>query len=172
MSWTDEREAEFRELYAEGLAHREIAARMGLTRNASIGKARRLGLKPRIVRKPKPAPWVRLGISERTWQRRQQKFKETGVGRIAAKYRGEKMAEESVEISPEVVNGPLTIIELEAHHCRWPVEVPGEPMLYCGEPKASGRSYCARHCRMAYHTPPRTRPVVYFSNAGGRVAMR
>jgi GcrA cell cycle regulator len=166
MNWSDEREAEFKGYYAEGISHGTIAARMGITRNASIGKAHRLGLEQRAAR-PALKPWVALGISERTWQRHRKKsFPYRGVvvrrRLIPEADRGEKMT----DIAPAVGCGPLTLMDLERHSCRWPVEVPGQPMMYCGDPKASG-SYCARHCRMAY-AKPTTRPVVYFST-GGRV---
>src|SRR5262249_46338057 len=41
--------------------------------------------------------------------------------------------------------------------CRWPLGDPkvGE-ITYCGREIASGRPYCAGHCRMAYR-PPQTR---------------
>ena len=44
MSWTDERVAMLRELWAKGLSASQIAVQLGgVTRNAVIGKAHRLG---------------------------------------------------------------------------------------------------------------------------------
>ena len=168
MNWSDEAEATFRGYYAEGISHGIIAVRMGITRNASIGKAHRLGLEKRAPR-VRQKPWEKLGISERTWQRHRKKsFPYRGVvvrrRLIPEADRGEKMT----EIVTPVGNGPLTIVDLEPHHCRFPVEVLGQPMMYCGDPKASG-SYCARHYRMAHVRAERTRPVVYFSNGWERV---
>jgi GcrA cell cycle regulator len=47
--WTDDRVAVLRRLWADGDTAREIASAIGerVTRNMVIGKARRLGLKPR-----------------------------------------------------------------------------------------------------------------------------
>lgn len=45
----------------------------------------------------------------------------------------------------------VPLIDLENHHCRWPVS--SDPYLACGDPSADvagGVSYCSRHCRMAY----------------------
>ena len=48
MSWTDERVVLLRELWAQGLSASQIAARLGgVSRNAVIGKAHRLGLEGR-----------------------------------------------------------------------------------------------------------------------------
>ena len=46
MNWTEERVAELRRLWAQGLSASQIAKRLGtdITRNAVIGKAHRLGL--------------------------------------------------------------------------------------------------------------------------------
>ena len=48
MAWTDERVELLKKLWAEGLSASQIAGRLGgVTRNAVIGKAHRLGLKGR-----------------------------------------------------------------------------------------------------------------------------
>ncbi|MEM1021747.1 MAG: GcrA family cell cycle regulator [Sphingomonadales bacterium] len=64
MSWTDERIEALRKLWDEGLSASQIAEKLGegVTRNAVIGKAHRLGLKSRpspvkseaAAAKPKP----------------------------------------------------------------------------------------------------------------------
>lgn len=157
MKWSDERETELRGYYADGLVHSEIAARMGITRNATIGKAHRLGLEQRAFRpKPRPKPWEKLGITERTWHRRNQKAagryrKITVSGGLVreAKYGGDQ----ATELAPEKGGRPLTIVELGPHACRWPLSGEGAKMLFCGADKVFGHSYCPRHCEMAYATP-------------------
>jgi GcrA cell cycle regulator len=47
MVWTDERIEQLRELWAEGLTTGEIGKRLGVSKNAVVGKAHRLGLKGR-----------------------------------------------------------------------------------------------------------------------------
>lgn len=48
MTWADARVALLRKLCSEGFTYREIAARLGVTRSAAIGKSGRLGLKQAI----------------------------------------------------------------------------------------------------------------------------
>ncbi|SIS41243.1 GcrA cell cycle regulator [Insolitispirillum peregrinum] len=47
MVWTDERIEQLKELWAEGLTTGEIGKRLGVSKNAVVGKAHRLGLKGR-----------------------------------------------------------------------------------------------------------------------------
>ena len=57
MVWTGERVAELRRLWDEGLSTAEIGRRLGVSKNAVVGKAHRLGLPPRqspIRRAPRP----------------------------------------------------------------------------------------------------------------------
>lgn len=64
--WTDERVEELKRLWGEGLTTGEIGKTLGVSKNAVVGKAHRLGLKARpspIKRtkqaKPKPEPKIR-----------------------------------------------------------------------------------------------------------------
>jgi hypothetical protein len=45
---------------------------------------------------------------------------------------------------------PVLLVDLESHHCRWPVSEPRD-MLFCGRPKQDGSSYCPYHTAKAYH---------------------
>lgn len=53
--WTDDRIAKLKKLWAEGLTTGEIGKRLGVSKNAVVGKAHRLGLKSR------PSPIRRAG---------------------------------------------------------------------------------------------------------------
>lgn len=53
-TWTDERVARLRELVAEGLPYSEIGNRLGVTKNAALGKADRLGLSRSVCVESEP----------------------------------------------------------------------------------------------------------------------
>lgn len=56
MEWTREQIGELSRLWADGLATAEIGRRLGITKNAVVGKVHRLGLPPRqspIKERPK-----------------------------------------------------------------------------------------------------------------------
>jgi GcrA cell cycle regulator len=171
FKWTDERVAEFRDKYALGWSHSQLGAHFGVSRNASIGKAHRLGLQGQAPPR-KPKPWVDVGVSERTWHRRQAKASHRasqGQGGASkdkpAYHRNRSLPAHSfvpvtfgryaTDLEPEAIANPVTLMELQEHHCHWPHDIPGEPMMYCGADSVLGLSYCPRHCRMAYVAPRR-----------------
>ena len=46
---------------------------------------------------------------------------------------------------------PMNSLELNERMCRWPIGHPGEPEFhFCGNPRLTGRPYCAEHCSLAY----------------------
>ena len=47
MAWTEEQIDQLKELWSEGLSTSEIGRKLGVTKNAVVGKALRLGLPPR-----------------------------------------------------------------------------------------------------------------------------
>ncbi|WP_261310215.1 GcrA family cell cycle regulator, partial [Gluconacetobacter entanii] len=47
MEWTEETIARLRDLWQQGLSTAEIGRQLSVTKNAVVGKAHRLGLKPR-----------------------------------------------------------------------------------------------------------------------------
>lgn len=51
---------------------------------------------------------------------------------------------------------PLTLAELEPHHCRWPVSAEGErETLFCAAPASFSSSYCEHHADKAVSDKPR-----------------
>ena len=53
-TWTPERIAELTRLWEEGVTTAEIGRRIGVTKNAVIGKVHRIGLVPRVVKETAP----------------------------------------------------------------------------------------------------------------------
>ena len=53
-TWTPERIASLIELWEEGVTTAEIGRRIGVTKNAVIGKVHRIGLVPRVVKELPP----------------------------------------------------------------------------------------------------------------------
>ena len=53
-TWTAERIADLTRLWEEGVTTAEIGRRIGVTKNAVIGKVHRIGLVPRVVKEAPP----------------------------------------------------------------------------------------------------------------------
>jgi GcrA cell cycle regulator len=136
MSWTDERVAELRALFAESLSAGAIAAKLGgVTRNAVIGKLGRLGLhlSPKVKGRPVGAP--RTPRKRKPWQ-----------PAIIEQF----PSAEAINLPPESATTPVTLMQLTAVTCRWPVSGDGITTLFCGAVPALGYPYCGAHCDCAY----------------------
>ena len=136
--WTDERIAELRELNAQGLSNSKIAAAMNLTRNAVIGKKGRLGITHTHNIHGGGARWPRAPRPKRTTPFRRY------VEKVETHF--------SPAEPPEM--GVLDIMQLEPHHCRFPVDGAGL-FFYCGVPhNNSARPYCPFHHGIMYQPEP------------------
>jgi GcrA cell cycle regulator len=144
MAWTDERITLLRALWTEGLSASQIAERLGgVTRNAVIGKAHRLGLsgRPSPVKTERAAAPAASSPSPRPI---------TVVPTPPA-----VATQATVEADPPIRASLLTITD---RMCKWPHGHPGERDFYfCGRRTNPGQSYCAEHTVRAYQTVPSRR---------------
>jgi GcrA cell cycle regulator len=138
-TWTTERVALLKNRIDSGFSCGQIAREIGVSRNAVIGKANRLGLSrfksagqterpgaPNIAR-PRMATQRRTLLA--LWAKPQFAFAEM----------------------PEVSANRCSLFELQQWHCRWPMGDPtAEDFGFCGNKPVDGVPYCAAHARMAY----------------------
>lgn len=130
--WNEIKIEQLRELWAEGLTAREIAEELGVgfTRGAVIGKAWRLQLEPRPSPLCPPRP------------------KRIPVPRPPPLPPPPSLPREP-SLPPRMRR--LQVVDLEAHHCRWPYGDPHRPGFYfCGADALAGQVYCGNHMRVAF----------------------
>ncbi len=164
-TWTDERIERLKTLWGEGLTASQIAAELGgISRNAVIGKVHRLGLSGRKgIRQPAEA-----AAPERKRRTRRAKPAPAPTvashGNLAHALEASPLPEpelEAVEDTADVVPMArhLTLVELDAFSCRWPIGDPLSPdFRFCGAPTLPGQVYCSACSRKAYQPKPdRTR---------------
>lgn len=124
MAWTDDRVAKLRELWDKGLSASQIAKELaeGVTRNAVIGKAHRMGLASR----PSPV-------------------------KTDPKKKAKKAAEKKAAPKSKIPGGKVSLLELTERMCKWPIGHPGEvDFHFCGKTSAPTFPYCPSHCAEAY----------------------
>jgi GcrA cell cycle regulator len=155
MDWTDDDTQKLRTLWAEGHSTAEIGRRMGVSKNAIVGKAHRLDLPgrpspirrsevgaPRIMRSRQP-PVPRLADMMPLRACRPLAI-EPAAGAPAAR------AEQHPVPMERRLTGPVG-----TQPCCWPVGEPGKPgFRFCPNLALLRRPYCAKHCGDAYRPLP------------------
>lgn len=142
--WSDTQLDLLRKHHAEKCSFSQIAnlifAETGasFSKNACIGKARRIGLEKRRERNKGGRPRV---VAHR---RHRMNRKESLPADTAMLAKFEAIA------SPDHLGIPF--FDLEPGHCRFP-QGDGIAATYCGQPKACDSSYCSYHFSIAYRPP-------------------
>ena len=131
FNWTPENIEQLKELASKALSASKIAAELGVTKNAIIGKARRDGIELQYVIPRRPGSVV-IKRSRH------------------APFRGQSDKSQPLPaFVPEPNSRNLTVLQLRKNDCRWPTS-PDHPMLFCGAVKAEGSSYCPHHHGVAH----------------------
>jgi GcrA cell cycle regulator len=155
-TWTSERVQMLRSYVLAGLSCSQIAAEIGVTRNAVIGKIHRLGLTTGGKPGRRPAALAqRMREAGAQAPRRQSRI--TRIMRaIAASPNVVPFppAEASANAPPVESAQRCSLLELGGGRCRWPLSDPGKADFgFCGNDAIPGLSYCAGHARIAYRLP-------------------
>lgn len=155
--WTDERIETLKQLWDVGLSGSQIAERLGgLSRNAVIGKANRLGLASRekisLGAGVSKAPKARAATTRKA---------APDLKAIAAvKAIIDRPPPQVIETLPLPKSLELSLLEVKDGDCRWPTGEKAD-ITFCGHNIHEGKPYCAYHCRLAYnpraaHQPQKT----------------
>ncbi|MDZ4737158.1 MAG: GcrA family cell cycle regulator [Rhodospirillaceae bacterium] len=147
MQWTDERISLLKQLWGQGMTASQIAERLGgVSRNAVIGKAHRLGLSSR------PSP-IRGGVS--TGPRPARRRSSARLATAAAAPTAPATA--TVPMAPRIeAPAPKPAPRRSAasggsRACMWPLGDPKDQNFhFCEAPAEAGRPYCHAHCTQAY----------------------
>ncbi len=144
MEWTEETISRIRALWSEGHSTAEIGRRMGISKNAVVGKAHRLQLPAR------PSP-IRRGSGEKRVSARATVRRVTGptlpalqsVSRPAPLQPKPPVLLRAVSVQPRPAG--------RVSSCCWPLGEPGKPdFRFCGDPTVPAKPYCDEHASLAY----------------------
>ena len=157
MDWTAEAIDQLRGFWAEGHSTAEIGRRMGISKNAVVGKAHRLNLPAR------PSPIRREAEGEAAPRAVPQPRRQPAASpaptpapmvREAAPLR---RLEASVPVAPAAAPPvpPAMVVRpfprASARTCCWPLGEPGTPdFRFCTGNATPGKPYCAEHASVAY----------------------
>jgi GcrA cell cycle regulator len=173
MAWTDERIAKLKQGWEGGMTATQIAEMLGegVTRNAVIGKAHRLGLesRPSPVKAtdaaPAPAP-TRAAAAPAPAPAPVAAAPAPPPAPVAASAPVATPVEApaprpAVKITKGGKQAFTTLLDLNDKVCKWPIGHPDDPDFhFCGRPANPGFPYCNDHCLVAYQAqmPRKDRP--------------
>jgi GcrA cell cycle regulator len=154
FSWEAEHTQALREYLAKGLSFSEIVAEINArfntaySRNAAIGRAKRLGLAgperqgDSLRHFPKRPPKARKSRLRQPRERHIPEF----MPRMPAFEPKEMLKLRCIEIVPR----HLALVDLEPGDCRYPYggDEEGEAITFCGGPRQEAFSYCTPHFQL------------------------
>lgn len=140
MDWTPEQISELTRLWGEGLTTSEIGKRLGISKNAVVGKAHRLHLaaRPSPIKRTGRATVFRTTVKLPGAPRPARVKSNTHVGHAPGAPRPAPQ--------PQRWTG-----ELSNNICKWPIGHPGDSDFhFCTDRALVGKPYCAEHCGAAF----------------------
>jgi GcrA cell cycle regulator len=155
MDWGIDAIERLRALWAEGHSTAEIGRRMGVTKNAIVGKAHRLQLPPRPspIRRDAAVP-VAVPVGRRATL---PPFRETPTQApartvaVAARVAIQPRPAAVAPPAPRPVPAARPIARSGGRSCCWPIGEPGTPgFRFCTAEAMSPKPYCAEHAAIAY----------------------
>jgi GcrA cell cycle regulator len=161
MVWSEETILRLRELWDQGLSTAEIGRRLGVSKNAIVGKAHRLDLTARpspIRREPMARPErqpsaVRVGAP--TLPPLPSALSVPPTATVQAlrppPQPARPVAPRPVPAPPIRTISPPPMMRRSAPACCWPIGEPGrKDFRFCDDVSAPGKPYCEDHAKLAY----------------------
>ena len=152
MDWNDETIARLRGFWDEGHSTAEIGRRLGVTKNAVVGKAHRLNLVAR------PSPIRRPTVEEKAARAAPPPRRVSGPTLIEAPAPAPAAPVSAPRPTPPARAVPVLRAVPPAPRpaarvssCCWPIGEPGTPSFrFCSDPALATKPYCAQHAAIAY----------------------
>jgi GcrA cell cycle regulator len=146
-SWPPEHSGALKQYLTQGMTYSEIAAainarfKAAYSRNAVIGRARRMGVaasdRPESSTMPLPKAY------QPNLRKIRQRHLLDAVWRVPAFERTEIVKLRCADVDPR----HLSLADLKLADCRYPYggDAEGEAITFCGRPQRDGSSYCEAH---------------------------
>jgi GcrA cell cycle regulator len=158
MAWTEERISVLKAGWEGGMTASQIAEKLGegVTRNAVIGKAHRLGLESR----PSPVKGGEEASAPAAKPSAPAVAKESAAkpAEVPAPAAGSPSANAPAVAKPAAKPvkrsgkaAKVSLLDLNERICKWPIGHPDEADFhFCGKAVQNSFPYCSEHCALAY----------------------
>lgn len=168
LGWTPATLNKMKALLEKGMSTAEIGKKIGMSKNAVVGKLNRLGWNSKSTASAtKKAPAkkeivIKVKNPKKTPEKKTpaQIVKEKKIApapKPAAKpaEKPEKSGKKNLVAHQHMIQHAVELAMLRPDQCRWPIGNPdSENFHFCGEKVFPGKPYCYEHCRAAYQMPP------------------
>ncbi len=181
-AWDNNILKKLKALVGKGLSTAEIGKKLGLSKNAVVGKLHRMGwntgandsdakttksvkktetkrVAPKKVDKKAPiSPVKKANVAASKTVKAKPAPKEKTIAKpVPKKTVGHAIAGKGISVHQRMVQHALEMANLKPNQCRWPIGDPdSENFHFCGQPVFVGKPYCYEHCKQAYQfTPPK-----------------
>lgn len=176
--WDNATLKKLKALTGKGLSTSEIGKRLGMSKNAVVGKLNRLGwnlkaggvnssatgekIPKKPVTKKSGAKSQKASTSTAAKSANAKKVpvvkeKTKNNGKKESGVNSTKALNKNLAMHQRIIQHSLEMANLKPNQCRWPIGDPdSENFHFCGEPVFVGKPYCYEHCKQAYQfTPPK-----------------
>ena len=148
MEWAEETITRLRALWDEGLSTAEIGRRLGVSKNAVVGKAHRLDLPAR------PSPIRRDGSGGTPRPRAPRRVAGPTLPPLSST--APLMPSVTYMMAPKPPPAPRVVHPAPRPYgrvvtCCWPIGEPGtRSFRFCDDASEPGKPYCTEHAKLAY----------------------
>lgn len=166
IGWTPATLNKMKALLEKGMSTSEIGKKIGMSKNAVVGKLNRLGwnnksvanankkapAKKEIVIKVKPAKKDNV---KKVPANTAKTKKVTAPSPKAPANKTTGTSKKNLVAHQHMIQHAVELAMLRPDQCRWPIGNPdSENFHFCGAKVFPGKPYCYEHCRAAYQMPP------------------
>ncbi len=142
--WPPDRIERLRSLAAAGLGPRQIADKLGLSRNSILGKCYRLGIALTRQGKAKRQPSRKRNISLYDGWKPPRQSAADGLP-VVVPSTATLQPPQPISLSVDTPEAPTGIYDLQPGQCRFICSGEGVDSIYCGAASVGGCSWCVRH---------------------------
>ena len=172
--WDNATLKKLKALTGKGLSTSEIGKRLGMSKNAIVGKLNRLGWNAKAsatgAEKTEKKTVAKKIVEKVTGVKKAAATKAPAKKAVTVKAPAKKVAPAKAEpkasaksnaknlaMHQRIIQHSLEMANLKPNQCRWPIGDPdSEHFHFCGETVFVGKPYCYEHCKQAYQfTPPK-----------------